>query len=79
MLSADGLSGAMIAQDPAHDLSALGAIEVALEAPRSSVPQPGQAIPAESPSELLDNLFDGVATESLAVWGEDHACSLYPS
>jgi hypothetical protein len=67
MLSADGLSGAMIAQDPAYDLSALGAIEVAQEAPRSSVPQPGQSIPAESPSELLDNLFDGVAMESFDV------------
>jgi len=65
MLSADGLSGAMIAQDPSHDLSALGAIEVAQNLVGAANQKWSDRQPAVCSGSDLDDLFEGVASESL--------------
>ncbi|MEY4691293.1 MAG: hypothetical protein RIT19_1618, partial [Verrucomicrobiota bacterium] len=64
MLSADGLSGAMIAQDPAHDLSALGAIEVAQDSELGNPREAQAGVPAGS-GERLDDLFAGLTMTGL--------------
>jgi hypothetical protein len=58
MLSADGMAGGLIAQDPAYDLSALGAIEVALS---ESADSRVQAV--VTPQMSLDDLFEGLSGE----------------
>ncbi|MEY4326347.1 MAG: hypothetical protein RIS24_2518, partial [Verrucomicrobiota bacterium] len=64
MLSADGLAGGLMVQDRVHDLEGVGAIEL-LQDSRANASDWMQGQSPEVPSELLNDLFDGLLGEDL--------------
>ncbi|MEN9777325.1 MAG: hypothetical protein RJB04_1080, partial [Verrucomicrobiota bacterium] len=64
MLSADGLAGGLTTHGPTHDLDIAGAIEVFQDSQANpSDWMQGQVV--EAPTEVLNDLFDGLLVEAL--------------